>query len=260
MTHQRDLDATLDLWMSDGPTRVADRVIASALTEITTTPQRGASSALRRIITMTTLRPAAASPWRGLIPAAAAAMLILVVGVALVPRIVPTADGGPGLDADRVVTSPRYGYEITVPGDWTAHEVPGTWHYGSVPLPDFPGTDQYFSPASDPMEAHLFIWSAEAPAGTTLDAFLEGYDAQALTGLECLSPPRHTATTVAGADARLTASECRIDGVPLRLRETVTIADGRVFIIAMDVDPATTTDDELDALYTSILDTFRLTD
>ena len=42
MTHDRDLDRVLDRWMDDGPTVVADRVIATAITDVHTTRQRGA--------------------------------------------------------------------------------------------------------------------------------------------------------------------------------------------------------------------------
>jgi hypothetical protein len=42
MTHERDLDHMLDWWMDDGPTVVADRVIAAAMTDVHTTRQRDA--------------------------------------------------------------------------------------------------------------------------------------------------------------------------------------------------------------------------
>jgi hypothetical protein len=42
MTHERDLDHMLDRWMDDGPTVVADRVIAAAMTDVHTTRQRDA--------------------------------------------------------------------------------------------------------------------------------------------------------------------------------------------------------------------------
>ena len=46
MTHDRDLDRVLDRWMDDGPTIVADRVIATAMTDVHTTRLRGARWAL----------------------------------------------------------------------------------------------------------------------------------------------------------------------------------------------------------------------
>lgn len=54
MTHYRDLDRVLDRWMDDGPTIVADRVIATAMTDVHTTRQRGARWVLLKEILMTT--------------------------------------------------------------------------------------------------------------------------------------------------------------------------------------------------------------
>ncbi|HEX7171207.1 MAG TPA: hypothetical protein VF365_01225 [Candidatus Limnocylindria bacterium] len=53
MTHDRDLDRVLDRWMDDGPTVVADRVIATAMTDVHTTRQRGARRALLKELFMT---------------------------------------------------------------------------------------------------------------------------------------------------------------------------------------------------------------
>lgn len=58
MTQERDLDRVLDRWMDIGPTIVADRVIASAMTDVHTTRQRGARWALLKELTMT-MKPAA---------------------------------------------------------------------------------------------------------------------------------------------------------------------------------------------------------
>ncbi len=58
MTTERDLDRTLDRWMDDGPTIVADRVIAAAMTDVHTTRQRGARWAPLKELFMT-MKPAA---------------------------------------------------------------------------------------------------------------------------------------------------------------------------------------------------------
>jgi hypothetical protein len=58
MTHERDLDRVLDRWMDDGPSIVADRVIATAMTDVHTTRQRGARWALLKELFMT-MKPAA---------------------------------------------------------------------------------------------------------------------------------------------------------------------------------------------------------
>ena len=58
MTHERDLDHVLDRWMDEGPTVVADRVIAAAMTDVHTTRQRGARWALLKEL-FVTMKPAA---------------------------------------------------------------------------------------------------------------------------------------------------------------------------------------------------------
>jgi hypothetical protein len=58
MTTERDLDRSLERWMDDGPTVVADRVIAAAMTDVHTTRQRGARWALLKELFMT-MKPAA---------------------------------------------------------------------------------------------------------------------------------------------------------------------------------------------------------
>jgi hypothetical protein len=58
MTTERDLDSALDRWMDDGPTIVADRVVAAAMTDVHTTRQRGARWALLKELFMT-MKPAA---------------------------------------------------------------------------------------------------------------------------------------------------------------------------------------------------------
>jgi hypothetical protein len=57
MTHERDLDRVLDRWMDHGPTVVADRVIATAMTDVHTTRQRGARWVLLKELFMT-MKPA----------------------------------------------------------------------------------------------------------------------------------------------------------------------------------------------------------
>jgi hypothetical protein len=72
MTHDRDLDHVLDRWMDEGPTSVADRVIATAMTDVHTTRQRGARVALLKELFMT-MKPAATL---------VAVTLIAVLGIA----------------------------------------------------------------------------------------------------------------------------------------------------------------------------------
>ena len=58
MSKQRNVDRMLDRWMDDGPTVVADRVIAAAMTDVHTTRQIGAPWAPLKEFFMT-MKPAA---------------------------------------------------------------------------------------------------------------------------------------------------------------------------------------------------------
>jgi hypothetical protein len=90
MTHDRDLDRVLDRWMDDGPTVVADRVIATAMTDVHTTRQRGARWVLLKELFMT-MKPA-----------------MTVLGVAAVAIVAIAAFqivSGGGVGAPRVITA-----------------------------------------------------------------------------------------------------------------------------------------------------------
>lgn len=94
MTTERDLDRTLDRWMDDGPTIVADRVIAAAMTDVHTTRQRGARWVPLKELFMT-MKPAAT-----LVAIAAVAVL----GIAAY-RFILGGDIGLGGPPDRVFSA-----------------------------------------------------------------------------------------------------------------------------------------------------------
>ena len=104
MTHDRDLDRVLDRWMDDGPTVVADRVIATAMTDVHTTRQRGARWAPLKELFMTT-KPAA----------------LTVLGIAAVAILALAAyqmlAGGGGIGASRVITAEDLPEIVTATGE-----------------------------------------------------------------------------------------------------------------------------------------------
>lgn len=89
MTHQRDIDRVLDRWMDDGPTVVADRVIAAAMTDVHTTRQIGARWAPLKELFMT-MKPALA--------------VLGLTAVAIVALAAFQILGGNGIGGPRVVT------------------------------------------------------------------------------------------------------------------------------------------------------------
>jgi hypothetical protein len=86
MSRSRDIDRILDRWMDNGPTVVADHVIAEAMTEIQTTRQSGARWAPLKEILMT-LRPAT------VVLGLAAVIILGVAAYQLMP------DGSPSIGA-----------------------------------------------------------------------------------------------------------------------------------------------------------------
>jgi hypothetical protein len=93
MTTERDLDRTLDRWMDDGPTVVADRVIAAAMTDVQTTRQRGARWVPLKELLMT-MKPAATM---------AAIAVVAFLGIAAY-QIILGGEVGLGGPPDRVFT------------------------------------------------------------------------------------------------------------------------------------------------------------
>ena len=94
MTHERDLNRVLDRWMDEGPTIVADRVIATAMTDVHTTRQHGARVALLKELFMT-MKPAAAL---------VAVTLIAVLGIAAYQFFWA---GGPNIGDPQPTPTPR---------------------------------------------------------------------------------------------------------------------------------------------------------
>ena len=116
MTDWRDLDRVLDRWMDDGPSAVADRVIAAAMTDVNSTRQRGARLALLEEIFMT-MKPAMTALGIAAVAIVAGAMYQLLAGgdaeIGAPPVI--TADDLPSI----VLNS------STTPEGWTIDSVLG---------------------------------------------------------------------------------------------------------------------------------------
>ncbi len=78
MTHERDIDRLLDLWLIDGPTQVADRVILEVADRVDRQPQRPAWRLFRRPTPMTS-----SVRWAAVLVAVA---LIAAVGFVVIGR------------------------------------------------------------------------------------------------------------------------------------------------------------------------------
>jgi len=116
MTQQRDIDRVLDRWLDDGPSVVADRVIAAAMTDVHTTRQIGARWAPLKELFMIT-KPAATLLALAVVATLGVAAYQLIwaggnlggppepriVAASELPEIVMNADDAPaGMDLDGI--------------------------------------------------------------------------------------------------------------------------------------------------------------
>jgi hypothetical protein len=186
MTTDRDFDRIAMAWLADGPDELSDRVIDAAVDQIHVTRQRRAIRVSRRLPTMTT--PARV--------AAAAVIGVLVFGGALIffgrpgkpavsgasaspPASASTASENPVPALTQVVTSPRHGYSVHVPADWTITPATAQWTTGIDTLFDDPGLDKIGN-----AQARLAV--ASEPLGTTTpEAWLAPYCRSGATGTAC---------------------------------------------------------------------------
>ena len=128
MTHERDIDRLLDLWMLDGPTEVADRVVLDVADRIDRQPQRPAWRFLRRPTIMTS-----SARWAAVL---VAVLLVAVVGFAVLGRPSDSGVGGPALTTSPApsispIPSPAASTAAAFPAWFTEEHSP--WAAGILP-------------------------------------------------------------------------------------------------------------------------------
>ena len=112
MTQPRDIDRVLERWMDDGPTVVADRVIAAAMTDVHTTRQIGAPWAPLKEFFMT-MKPALAVLGLTVVAVFALAAFQILGGNGIgAPRVIPAED------ITEIIASPD-----NLPGDWSLDDL-----------------------------------------------------------------------------------------------------------------------------------------
>lgn len=176
MTRSRDIDQLLDRWMDDGPTVVADRVVAAALAEIPTTRQRGAFLApLENLI----MRMQPIAPFIGV---AAAIVVALAIFTALGDRSrvgdpEPTPSPSPAASPSptaTVVTSEAFSVPLSLelPSGWQVREAAALFSaFRPAPQPE-----QLFERIvfADPDAMRVAEASGAQPWPDDLHAWLEG--------------------------------------------------------------------------------------
>jgi len=246
MNDDRTLERAARSWLEEGPTRAPEHPVQAALARIETTPQERAwplplggvwFGRTRRAIT------------------AAAVMAAVLLGGVLVlqrgvgpepatspspspstsstPALSPSPSAQSGADVPPVLTatfvSPRNGYSVKYPGDWTAIPATAGWEAGTV--------GQWGSPVLDELRGSTarFVGASQAlAADETAEQWLATYGVGS-----CLGPqaewPRVTIGTATGL---VDANGCVAPGPPFgkggRLFDAVVIFGGRAYNFAMD--------------------------
>ena len=249
MTDDRSLERAARAWLEEGPTRAPEHAVQAALRQVETTSQeRDWRLPLgHRLIQLT-----------GRAMTGIAVVAVVLGGVLLLqpgpepgpaispspsptpsatpspspsPAVLPSAPSGavvpPVLTA--TFTSPRNGYSVQYPGDWTTNPATASWEAGVV--------NQWGSPALDELRgsAARFVGASQSLAvGETVDQWLATYGVGA-----CLGPPANWLKVPIGTVAGLIdADGCVAPGPPYgkggRLFDAVVIVDGRAYNFAMD--------------------------
>ncbi len=249
MTDDRSLERAARAWVDEGPTQAPDRPIEAALALIEVTSQERAWP-----------RPLGYVPiWFGdhstAAAAAAAAIAITLVGVvallrfdpgpgpAVSPSPSPSASITPSDSPPPVASSvdvappvltatfrsPRNGFSVTYPGDWSVTEATARWEtgainlWGSAALDEFHGSTVRFAGTSQPLAS-----------GQTAEDWLAAYSAGS-----CLGEPSNWPTVPIGAAiGYITADGCEVPDPPIgkggRIFDAVAIVGGRVYNFMMD--------------------------
>jgi hypothetical protein len=252
MNDDRSLERTARAWLEMGPTRAPDRPVEAALTIIERTPQERAwprpLGGLRVRFSDRALMAAA------VLVAALAGGVALVGGVTVFridlgpapvispspspsSSVVPSDSALPAASATDVAPpvltatfrSPRNGFALTYPGDWTVTPATARWESGalnlweSAAIDELQGATVRFAGTSQPL--------AE---GQTAEDWLNAYAPAACVG------PRETWATVpiGSAIGYITADGCEVPDPPIakggRLFDAVVVVGGRAYNFTMD--------------------------
>ena len=220
--NDNDFDRTARAWLDDGPTRMSDRALLSALEDIHTTRQRRVVWPARRAAPVS-------------IFARMAVAAVLVVGVGLVAvNVLPrqpdrSSVGGPASSPSAAVAvdfpsltttfvSPRNGFSIKHPEE--AAVTPGTQIWG---LAD----DDDFDVVETGLAAVFKGASTESPSGDSIDRLVNDMVEDSPGG--CAAPRSQPAEiTIDGQSGRI--SECQDEIV------ASVIAGGRRYLFALSHD------------------------
>ena len=254
MIDDRSLERAARSWLEYGPTQAPDHAVLAALDQIEITPQDRVWP------------PPIGDRWVGRVYRLATgfAAVAILVGAALLlnrgpgpgPAISPTSSptssptaatsgptSSPAVSSDagapavltRTFTSPRNGYSVLYPSEWTATPAGASWEKGVV--------TQWGSPALDELRGSVarFVGASQPlAAGQTADEWLAAFSAGSCLGL----PANWRSVAIGAAEGLIDADGCDAPGAPLgkggQLFDAVVISGGRAYNFTMDgqVSPA----------------------
>ena len=246
MTDDRSIERAARSWLEAGPTRAPEHAVDAALVRIETTPQERdwplplgdlwihvTGRAMTGIVLMAVVLlggilllqpgpgpgPATSPSPRPTMSASPLSSPSPSAPTGAVPPPVLTA----------TFTSPRNGYSVLYPGDWTTTPATVNWEagavnqWGSTALDELRGSSARFVGASQPLAA-----------GETADQWLDEYGVGACLGPRAnwLSVPIGSATGLLDADGCPAPNgTIVVDG---RLFDAVVIVGGRAYNFTMD--------------------------
>ena len=243
--NENEFDRSARAWLDDGPTRMSDRALLSALEEIHTTRQRRAAWPAWRT-----------SAVRMFAPVAVAAVLVTAVGLMAV-NIVPRLRGGPGVGASPAPTailpaspipsltpsgapeetpdvrltkpflSPTNGFSVMNVGRSSVTPATEAWN-PPQPLKDAYGAPgPFFDIAETGYGAAFNGTSTVIPEGVSLDEWIDQSVASAASTTTCMVP-------------RARQAEITVDGQPARISEgcakqfvVTVVAGGRLYVFEL---------------------------
>lgn len=246
MTDDRSLERAARSWLEAGPTRAPDQVILLALARIEATPQD-------RVWPFPQRHERLGQTYRLATGLAVMAAIVLggvlllqrgpSPGPAISPSPSPTASVPPSASPSASATSdaggpptltttfisPRNGFSIQYPADWTVTPATAPWETGVV--------NQWGSPALDEIKgatARFVGTSQPLPAGQTADQWLAAFAASA-----CITPESSWARVPVGQTTGLIDSDgCEAPDPPRGkggpIFDAVVIFGGRVYDFSMD--------------------------
>ena len=246
MNDDRKLERAARSWLEEGPTRAPEHTVQAALASIETTPQErvwpiplrgawiqrtrrvGSAMAVLAVVVLggLLLLQRGPGPGPGVSPTPSPS-------TSTTPESSPSSSAPSGAEIPPVLTatftSPRNGYSVQYPGDWTVTPATAGWEAGMVA--------QWGSPVLDELRGSTarFAGASRAlAADETADQWLATYGVGSCLGAQAEWPR----VTIGTATGLVDANCCVAPGPPFgkggRLFDAVVIVGGRAYNFAME--------------------------